>query len=290
MKYLIAAALASCASGALSAPMEVKLCTGSESGVYYPAGKIIADMAKGSKEIAVTVLETGGTWDNMGLMLGGDCQAMIGQPDGPAYLARTKPADAKRIRQISDLHREYLHVLCSKESGVDDLADLSGDPTSYSLAVGDTGSGSWLLYENIGTEDESYQLIPATTESGLIALSAVASDAVTCMLYPAGLGSGFIAEADANFGDSVTLAEATDKDFNDAKDIRGKPLYEWATIPSKTYPNHFQSGMFSGVDTISWLAGVYVDAEAFNANPKALSDFIRAVSRARPAIRSQYGE
>jgi hypothetical protein len=41
-----------------------------------------------------------------------------------------------------------------------------------------------------------------------------------------------VQQADASFGDELVIAEATDKDFNDAVDAKGDPLYEWAELPT----------------------------------------------------------
>ena len=53
-----------------------------------------------------------------------DAHAFIGQPDGPAYRAATNRGSVATLRPVTTLHREYLHGLCNKESGVDDIGDL----------------------------------------------------------------------------------------------------------------------------------------------------------------------
>src|SRR3546814_19352827 len=105
----------------------------------------------------------------------GACDAMIGQPDGPVYISRATPGASRSLRQVGELHREYLHVLCSQASGIDALGDLSGR-TKHSVAIGAAGSGAWLLWQNFIAEDDSYGNIPVSTEGGIVALSAFASD------------------------------------------------------------------------------------------------------------------
>lgn len=265
---------------------DFRLCTGASSGVYYAAGHSIRQMAGNS--LPITVVETGGTIDNLRLVLDetkeDGCDAFIGQPDGPVYVARQSPAKAKLLRQVGSLHREYLHVLCSKDSGVDDLGDIAGG--KYSLAIGEPGSGAWLIWQNIITEDKSYESVPVTNEGGILALSAVATNTTTCMLVPAGLRNGTVNEADQYYGDALVLADANDKDFNDATDINGKPLYSYShNISGKVYPKSFN--YWSDVQTISWQAGVYVNTE--KVSQKELSTFIQAVSRAATGIRAEYG-
>ena len=270
----------------------VRLCAGASDGNYFAAGREIARMS--GKSLTIQVVETEGTIDNLDRTLNVEasssqaCDALIGQPDGPVYIARRSPGAAKALRQVGELHREYLHVLCSKVSGVDDLGDLSGN-SKYSLAVGKEGSGAWLIWQNILAEDDSYSKVPISTEGGIVALSAVASDITSCMLVPAGLGSGVMATANTSYPASLSLVPANDKDFNDAQDIRGKPLYQYVDIPGGTYKK-LQSGFFgSGVATISWRAGVYVHSDRLK-DPKVLSAFIQAVARATPSITAEFGQ
>lgn len=288
---LSAAAFAFLMSTPASAADTVRLCTGSSTGNYFAAGKMIQRMA--GNTLAIEIVETEGTIDNMERMLSVSaddpkaCDAMIGQPDGPVYLARTSPANAKSIRQVASLHREYLHGLCNKDSGVDDIGDLESDPSKYKIAIGESGSGAWLIWQNLIAEDDDYGAVPVSNEGGILALSAVSSGDVTCMLVPAGLKNGTVNEADATFGDTIVLAGANDRDFDDAVDIKGKPLYQYAKIPGSTYPNSFN--YWNDISTISWLAGVYVNIDRFK-DQKRLAAFTTIVNRAANGIKAEFGK
>jgi hypothetical protein len=98
-----------------------------------------------------------------------------------------------------------------------------------------------------------------------------------------------VKQADVDFGKDLVLAEAVDKDFNDALDMNKKPLYEFVSIPGGTYAENLQSGWGTSVDTVSWIAGVYVNKTRLK-DEKTLAALITAVSRARPAIEQQFGE
>ena len=91
------------------------------------------------------------------------------------------------------------------------------------------------------------------------------------------------------FGDSLVLVGTNDKDFNDAENIDGKPLYRWQELPSGTYPLNLQ-GWFSEADSIAWQAGIYVNKTAFVGHDKELEAFISASAKAKPAIKRAYGE
>jgi len=293
MKKFLALISLAALSAAPAAAKDVTLCTGSADGNYYAAGLSIKQMAPAGLQIVVK--ESNGTLENLDrtIELASDdpsaCDAFIGQPDGPVYFGRTNPSSKSLIRQVGELHREYLHVLFSQSSGIDDLGDLSGS-NKYSLAIGEPGSGAWLVWQNIVAEDNSYTKVPVSNEGGILALSAVASGVTDGMIVPAGLGNGTISAANERYASSIALVPANDKDFNDAVDVRGKPLYTYKDIPGKIYKN-LTCGTFScsSTSTISWQAGVYVNIEKFK-DRRTLAQFADAVGRATPGIVSRFGE
>ena len=279
--------------------MTVNLCTGGEGKPYNATGEYIAGFLKDSKNIRVNVVTTGGTWDNIERTVltpatpenvadGTACHAYIGQPDGAVVLKRKNPSAAANLKEIGKGPREFLHVLCSKESGVEDLSDIAGDNTR-SVALGATGSGAWLIWQNFVNEDASYAEVMVSDESGAIAMSSVASNSTTCALVPAAVVNATVLEADENFGDAIALVGANDRDFNDATTVDGKPLYTWQAIPSGSYPVNLQAGWFTSVDTVAWQAGIYVNKQYFTDNTRALEDLITAVAKAKPAIKNSFG-
>jgi TRAP-type uncharacterized transport system substrate-binding protein len=268
----------------------IRLCTGDTGGNYHAVGEMIKSFADSLTKIEV-IKDTGGTWGNIQrTFVGNDCDAMIGQPDGAAVLKRSNPAVASKMRKVGTLHREFLHVVCSKDSGVTELEQLEKDPKGhhYSVAIGAEGSGADLIWQNFENEDADYKEIPVQRLGGVDALAAISTNDVTCGLFPAGLGNSNIREADTTFGENLVLASATDWDFNDAPDADGKPLYKFDKIPSRTYPNSLQKGFFTGTKTLSWLAGVYINTE--RVKKEDLPALIRAVANASKQARAQFGE
>jgi uncharacterized protein len=270
----------------------IKLCTASEDGVYHAAGKEIVAMAPAG---AITLVTTDGTIDNLRRALdlpkdnSESCDALIGQPDVPAMRARLNKASVVNLKPIAPLHREYVYVLCGKDSGVDDLSDLEDNPSSYSVAIGLQGSGAWATWQNFIAEDEDYKEIPTTAESGIMALTSVATGTTTCAVITGGLGVGTVAEADATFGDTINLVGATDGDFDDATTLDGKDLYEFVKIPKTgAYPRTFDR-TWSSVKTVSWSATLYVNTEKLS--DKAVQKmFATAGARAANTIRAKYGK
>lgn len=288
MRLLISTVILLLPTAALASP--IRLCTGAPEGNYAAAGGEIQKMA--GKAISITVVNTDGTIDNLERLLDlpadhpEACDAMIGQPDGPAYIARKAPAKVKKLRQVAELHDEYLQVLCGRASGVDDLSDLEG-MDGASIAIGEVGSGSWLVWQNIIAEDADYGRIVPRDESGALALSAVAAGDTTCMVVSAALGYSTVQEADNLYGDRVRLVDADDSDFNDAVNIKGEDLYTFRSF-SGVYPRSLQTGWGTGVDTIAWRAAVYVNVE--RVSKADLSGFITAANRAAVGIKAEFNK
>lgn len=273
------------------AKAEVHLCTGSGDGVYYEAGEAIRSAA--GKTVKIINVETVGTGENINFTINGtedeSCDAFIGQPDAVVFESKTTPVISKMLRPVGTLHREYLHALCGKESGVSDIGDLENNPTKYSIAIGDVGSGAWYVWQNMITEDEDYSEVPTVAEGGSLAISSVASGTTSCMLVPAGLGNGTVNLADSTYSSDVTLVGVNDRDFDDALDIKGKPLYEYRKIDG--YYKNLQCGSWTcgKVSTISWPATVYVNTKKM-VDKKELDAFIRAVGVASVNIKAKYGK
>lgn len=301
--YNLLAAAAAIASlywsvGAHAAPTGITICTGGDGGPYNQIGLEIARNLGNS--IAVNVVaDTGGTWGNIerstslgnksptdaDYQSGAACNAFIGQPDGLSALKRRNPAAAAELVKVGTLHTEYLHALCNKASGYDDIGQLGGH-TDVKLAVGENGSGAYLVWDNFVYEDSSYKDVPTVPLSGMDAVAAVANGDATCMLVPAGVPNKTVMDADELFGDQLVLAGVNDKDFNDATDVDGKPLYEYSKIPSGSYPKNLQ-GWWSSKSTISWKAGFWVNTQRID--PKLKSKLITAVARTRPWAQATFG-
>lgn len=250
---------------------EVRLCTGASDGNYAKIGDMVA---KHFGPGLTVVKDTGGTWGNVERTAiqdpttEGACDAFIGQPDGPSVLKQgyyendkltgANPSAASKLIKIGTLHREYLYVLTPK-GGADSIKDLEG--TDSKIAVGAPGSGGWLIWQNLVYEDSGYASLVEEPTGGFDAGAMVASGIVDAAIIPAGLGNGAMNDINELFGDKLQLAEADDGDFNDAVDADGKPLYEFVKLDGNNYPA-LVNGYFSGsIETISWLAGAYINAD-----------------------------
>ncbi len=277
-------------ASAQSAPEVIRLCTGEDGLPYSMAGKTLAKYLDNNRYKIEVVVNTGGSWGNVQKMIAGECNAMIAQPDALVELKRKNPSEANSFTPIGQLHREYVHVLCSKESGVTDLSDLDNntDKNKYSVVLGKAGSGAWLVWQNFIAEDQDYAKVAIAPPTSLsVSLTQISQNNITCGLFTAALGNASVRFADENV-DGLNLVPLNDKDFNDAVDHRGRPLYVWDKIPSQTYNKRLQTGWLSGVDTISWYATVYIKQGKLSDG--AVEAFTQAYLKSKQNIIKEIGE
>lgn len=273
---------------------QVRICSGAPDGIYA----FVANQIKSSaKSLDVQVSYTTGTSANIqnAVQLSPEdpeaCDVFVGQPDGPVWYKRNQPAVAAKIQPIGvPLHREYLQAVCNKDVDVDDIGDLENDPkgNNYSIAVGAEGSGTWLVWQNFIAEDDDYEAITALKIGDKAALDAVVNGTATCAIFMSALKSGTMQAADQQYGDYLKLVGVNDTDFNDATDIKGKPLYTYQEIPGDTYETSLQKGWGGAVDTVTANASVYYNVD--RVSPAAQEALRGAILQVAPLVRGQYGK
>lgn len=119
------------------------MATGGTSGVYFPLGgaisQVLGDKSKG--DFSVTAQATGASGENMRLVQNGDVDIAIVQNDvADAAFNGTAPFKDKLegARALGRLYPEYLHVVASKDSGINTIDDFKGKK----ISVGARGSGN----------------------------------------------------------------------------------------------------------------------------------------------------
>ncbi len=140
----LAAALVLASSMAFAADVKhLTMGTGGTAGVYYPLGGAISQVlsTKSDGVFSITAQTTGASGENMRLIEAKEVDLAILQND-VAHSAYNGLAPFKGklegVRAIARLYPEYVHVVASKDSGVQKLEDFKGKKVS----VGARGSGN----------------------------------------------------------------------------------------------------------------------------------------------------
>lgn len=252
----------------------IQLCTGGEQGTYFRVGNMM-DNAADARRLNIENVSTNGSWENMRMVAELECHAAVVQADAYTLFARQNAAKAVNIDNVGNLHLEYAHMLCNKDAGIDDAADLESDEVT--IAVGKTGSGPWVTWQNWMAEDSGFEKTRVVPLGGIAAQAKVSQGAdVQCMLEITGLGSSSIHNIDSRFGANLVLVEMDNWTLNDSKDPKGNKLYEFADIPSKTYGVNLQKGGWSSVETIRQSAVLVINTTYFYEHEGAYEALLEA--------------
>src|SRR3954454_7414525 len=147
--YVTAVALmATLPSLARAEPAKARLCTGVHDGNYEFAGIQIAQQAKGS--LAVEVVNTQGSLDNLAKLDKGECDAAIVQSDAYGVYLKQNSRSALSLEKGRVLYQEYLHFICNTQTGISKITQLTKNQT---ILVGPLGGGTSTTWESFKLAD-----------------------------------------------------------------------------------------------------------------------------------------
>ncbi len=216
-----------------------RIGTGSQTGVYYPAGGAIAKRVhatNGDHGIKVSVLVTGGSVYNINAVLSGDLEFGICQPDrqfqaynGQAEWAERGPQTD--LRAVCSLHREIVTLVCADDTGAKTLDDLKG----LTVNIGNPGSGqrgnALAIFNAAGIDPEKD--IEAESLKPADSAQMLQDGQIDAFFYTVGHPNGAIKEATAGQRRAVRFLPITGMD----KLLADAPYYTPAAIPvAKLYP------------------------------------------------------
>ena len=149
---------------------ELVLASGSKTGEYFAFSEAFADVVRlNHPHIQITVRETAGSAENMGLLRDDGAQLALVQSDTPVE---------RPVRAIARLFPEMFHLLVRKDANIQTVADLR----DRRLALMPEGSGSyalfWPLSEHYGLTAEDFQITPQSPDEAEQALATGEVDAL----------------------------------------------------------------------------------------------------------------
>ena len=265
--------------------VDLRLCTAHEEGNYHAAGQEIAGLTDPAN-IAIELKNTHGSMDNLKKIAKGECDAGIVQIDAYLVYQQINQADRLKIKRPLHLYREYVHLICHRDTNIESIEDLAKNPTGNKVLIGSPGSGSSITWDSFRLQDSSYIAVPMEEIGDVAALESVQSGAASCLMFVSGLGSDFSHSVD-QAGESLRLVKVDDEDLSKAG-FAGNPIYTFLSIPSDTY-GRLQAGTDTDLTTLTVEALLVVSsvwADTYPAEYDLLSD---AVERAIPGIRQRVG-
>lgn len=273
---LCLAGLASLAAPAV-ANDTLRICTGGENGGYFRTASEIAATLKGT--VAVEVIGTNGSLDNLRKLEAGECDAAIVQSDAYGDYISTKPGSTLNIERLTPLYAEYANLICNRSAGINKVGDLRGKDVT--VAIGPQTSGTAVTWRSLVKQSPDFAGIATNSDpiSNRTVAKLVDSTELQCALFISGLGAGTLLEVNANANGSLGLVDFQHEGFDDTIDPQGKRVYENASIPGGTYPELQNYGFLGGqsdIPTIRVTAVLVANVSWADANTNAYDDFAGA--------------
>ena len=260
---------------------ELSLCAGQMGTSYHTISEEIRRRLE-SYKLAVRLVPTPGSVENLRRLREGSCDAALAQHD--AYfmqlIEESKRAERLEVLRPKYVFDEFVFLVCHRESGVRRVEDLRNRSERHRLLVGEPGSGSLVTWKAFTLLNPDYQAIPVQAIGNREALEIVSGDDPSvCVLHTSTLNSRFL-QALEDVGDSLRLVAVDDWDFNDAA-FAGERVYAHGGVPAGTYPN-LQAGLDGpSLRTVTVGTSMFVAKRWAQQHPQGYRLLLNAVSQTR---------
>ena len=242
---------------------DFNIATGSEGGSYERLGKNVAAQIdklgrKKNIEFDFKILNTTGSGENIEMFNDGEAQAIIVQADALSVMPPTIQYKAKTA------HTETVWWIYNTKNGFKDIEDIEGKKKVNMVLI--EGSGAVFTMRNFVQEDSGYQVNYDNAvyaddlydAADIVCEGRSGSSKVAGLLY---VGGSIPVEIKGDFKNCLSIGEATDGDFDDAKDVNGDKLYNDCKISKSRYQPMKGSNSFSDERTICVKAMVVYTTE-----------------------------
>ena len=280
----LAAALITAISGTALAqqPVTLSIATGNPANPYHKKCEALQGELKGKIDVTCVPPSDGepaGTINNFERLDRGVVNAAIVQIN--LYQHYERQVRALPIKMVAPLLNEAVHVICNRESDIDDFDDfIEKKPVTL---IGDYGTGAQATWESWFLQDDRFidgWANRTRNIGGPQALLEVSNGKnAQCMVTVAKPGADSVRFLNDQSRGKVKLIDFYDETLAESfKDPDGDPVYSLVTIDGGTYSNMNPSGFLSSgdVETLG-TAGVLVVTKEFIQSRRAMNDLSTAI-------------
>ncbi|MDR1886206.1 MAG: TAXI family TRAP transporter solute-binding subunit [Synergistaceae bacterium] len=218
--------------GANIPPVKIRIATGGSSGVYFAYGNAIAETLERRMNVPVTVIQSGGSVENIRLLREGRAEIAFVQNDIMTYAYNgtnifSAEGEFKDFSAVAGLYPETCQIVARRE--IDGILDLRGRRVS----VGDEGSGTELnALQILGAYGMTYSDIDVDHLSFGASVTAFREGRIDAFFCTAGVPTPAISQLAAE-GEARILSVG---DAHARSLISQYPFYSQQVIPSGAYP------------------------------------------------------
>lgn len=247
----------------------ITLCAGSKGRNYDAVMQSVAtELNKRGQD--VTVQNLSGSEDILNAVARGTCAAGIAQKDVYWNLSKKNASLGSSAIPKELLYNEAMTLVCTPDSGIDELEDMTGDTVVITDAI---GSGSALTWETMLQIEKEYGSENEWSQSQIRntplkdALSEMALGNADCAFGVGAVPSAWAKEMEEQ---GYQVSYIYDKDLNDLI-VNKTPLYSSVRVPYGSYTTKFDTYLVPAVLFLSSKSNL--DEETI--------DLIRRVARSQ---------
>lgn len=251
----------------------LKMGTGAKNGVYSTiAAPLIKKNLKGS-DLTIEIVP-GGSKINLDRLKKKEIDLAIVQFD--ALIQANMD-----IAVISSLHDEYVHLIVSRKSKINEFTDLN---KSHTVAVGPLDGGSRITWNNFISLDKKYKKVATTPIRNTRALTALESGEADAYFCVTGLRDKYLMKASGK--KAFRLVEIDAWAFNNLM-YKKRKVYEFFKIDDDVYPGLMPSRLTMSVKSVKLSAVVVCLGEWADEHEEEFETLASAISNALPAIKQK---
>ncbi|MBN1364739.1 MAG: TAXI family TRAP transporter solute-binding subunit [Syntrophaceae bacterium] len=233
----------SCTTALASDALPVlRLATGNKSGVYYPLGIAIAEVAK-EANLSIEVLQSGGSIENLHWLSQGNAELCFAQSDAVYYAfhgAGRFAGKKSNIRAIASFYTEPVQIVIRKSLQLKDISEFKGKRISVGPAGGGSEANALAILEASGITINEIHLLNLNYDDTLKALN---ENKVDICFITSGIPSDVIKDILKN--GAAHLFEI--KPDLLARLIEIDPFFIITSIPAGTYAQQYENITTVGV-------------------------------------------
>jgi uncharacterized protein len=215
----------------------LRICTGSATGHYYRVGQVIAKAL--SKDAKVSLIETKGSWENLGRIHADNpqCDAIIAQDDAVAVYLYEHPVKIGMIERVLPLYKEYIQLVCNQYVKAEKFSEIHPDTRILTGAYGTGTFITWTLIKRLNPN--KYGILRELELGGDEALKQLTNiNRPQCLLVVNALAQGVMVKAHDDLGQNLKLINLMDPSFQLPINQAGTPraLYSEVNVHKNVYP------------------------------------------------------
>lgn len=251
----------------------LKMGTGSKNGVYSTIAAPLIKKNLAGTNLTIEIVP-GGSKINLDRLKKKEIDVAIVQFDALVQ------ANAD-IAAIGFLHDEYVHLVVSRKSKINEFSDLN---KSHTVAVGPIDGGSRITWNNLISLDKKYKDVPTLPIRNARAITALETGEANAYFCVTGLRDKYLMQASAK--KAFTLVEIDPWAFNNLE-YKKRKVYEFFKIDDDVYPGLMPSALTTSVKSLKLSAVVVCLGEWADEHEEYFETLAAAVTNALPLIKQK---